>query len=102
VADIVTLLSAVSANTTSAVADAGDVKDEVSIFVETAGVVSAFSIQFSASLDGVNFFPAGSAVTAVTAGTAVTGLPLARYFKAALTGYTGTGTVTAEIAFGKT
>ena len=101
-ADIVTLLNAVSANGTSAVEDAGDVKDEVAVYVETAGTVSAFSVQFSGSLDGVNFLNVGSAITSATAGTAVTGLPLLRYFRAALTGYTGTGTVTAKIAFGKT
>ena len=100
-ADVITLLS-VSANTTSAIEDAGDLKDEVSIFVEAPVGVTAFSVQFSGSMDGVNFLNVGSAITAVTPGTVVTGLPLLRYFRAALTGYTGSGTLTAKLAFGKT
>jgi hypothetical protein len=100
-ADVLTALSAVSANVTGATLDAGDLRDEVAVQVETAGTVSAFSVQFQASVDGTNWVSAGSAVVAVTAETVLSGI-LARYFRAVLSGYTGTGTVTAKIAVGKT
>jgi hypothetical protein len=96
--DIVTVLPAASANGTGPVLDAGDLKSAVAIEVEITGTVSAFSVQLSGSLDDVNWFTIGSAVTSVTAGTLESAV-LARYFKAALSGYTGTGTVTAKVAF---
>jgi hypothetical protein len=101
-ADVVTLLAGVSANGAGPVVDAGDLRDEFTLFAEITGTVSAFSIQFAGSEDGTNFFNLGSAVTSVTAGTAVAAPPLARYLQATLASYSGTGTVTAKVAFGKT
>jgi hypothetical protein len=100
VPDVLTLLSAASANVTGTAFDAGDLRDEAAVQVETTGTVSAFSVQFQASLDKVQWVAAGSAITAVTAETALSGV-LARYFRAVLSGYSGTGTVTAKIALGK-
>lgn len=100
-ADIVTLLAAVSANGTGPVIDAGDLKDEIGIQVEKDAGVTAFSVLVEGSLDGVNWFNVGSSpVTAVTSETMVSGI-LARYFRATLSGYTGTGTLTAKLAFAK-
>ena len=101
-ADIVTLLNAVSANGAGPVVDAGDLKDEFTLFAEITGTVSAFSIQFTGSEDGTHFFNLGSAITAVTAGTTVASPPLARYLQATLSSYAGTGTVVAKVAYGKT
>jgi len=100
-ADILTALNAVSANTTGTALDAGDLRDEAAIEVRTSGTVSAFSVQFQQSLDKVAWANLGAAVTAVTAETVLTSV-LGRYFRAVLSGYTGTGTVTAKIAVSKT
>ena len=99
--DVATLLNAVKVNGAGPVIDAGDTKDEITLYLETAGTVSAFSVQFAGSLDGTNFANLGAAVTAVTPGTVVTSPPLTRYFQATLASYSGTGTVTAKVAFGK-
>jgi hypothetical protein len=96
-ADILTALNAVSANVTGPALDAGDLRDQVSAEVETSGTVSAFSVQFQASLDEANWVSIGSAITSVTAGTVLSGV-LARYFRAVLSSYSGTGTVTAKLA----
>lgn len=98
-ADVLVLLKAVAANGSSGTYDAGDLKDEVGIQVETTGSPT-FSVQVSGSLDGVSFFNVGSAVTSVTAETTVTGI-LARYFKATLSSLSG-GTLTCKLAIGKT
>lgn len=100
-ADVLTLLSAVSANVTGTAFDAGDLRDEAAVQVETTGTVSAFSVQVQGSLDKANWVSLGSAITSVTAETALSGV-LARYFRAVLSGYSGTGTVTAKIALAKT
>lgn len=99
-ADVLALLSAVSANGTGPVIDAGDLRDEAAVQVETAGTVSAFSVQVQASADKVNWANAGSAITSVTAETVLTGV-LARYFRATLGSYSGTGTVTCKLAVAK-
>lgn len=94
------LLNGVSANGTGPVADIGegDVTDIVAIQVIIVGTVSAFSIQLQGSEDGVNFANIGTAVT--TAGISrQANLPACRYFQAVLSGYTGTGTVTALMEF---
>lgn len=95
--DIVTLLSAVSANTTGAWMDAGELKEELALQVETTGTVSAMSVQLQGSLDKVGSVNLGSPVTAV-GGIEATG-PF-RYFRAVLASYSGTGTVSALLAFG--
>lgn len=100
-ADVLTCLKAVTANTTGATLDAGDLRDEAAVQVETTGTVSAFSVQFAQSLDGTNWVNLGAAITAVTGLTLATSV-FGRYFRAVLSGYTGTGTVTAKIAVGKT
>ncbi len=108
-----TLLNAVSANVTGSSFDAGDLKDELTLEVIIGGTVSAYSVQLQGSIDGTNWVSIGipetsagapgTAVGPVTASTgpfAVSSGVLMRYFRAALAGYTGTGTVTAELAFG--
>lgn len=100
-ADILTALNAVSANTTGAALDAGDLRDEAAVEVQTSGTVSAFSVQFQQSIDKTNWANLGAAVTSVTAETVLTSV-FGRYFRAVLSGYTGTGTVTAKIAVAKT
>jgi hypothetical protein len=96
--DIVTILRSASANGTGFTLDAGDLKGTESLEVYTTGTVSAFSVQLQGSLDGTNWAAIGAAVTA--AGTApVTGAPLARWFRAVLSGYSGTGTVTAVLGY---
>ena len=109
----VLLLNAVSANVTGPVIDTGDLKDELTLEVIIAGTVSAYSVQLQGSMDDVNWVSIGipetsagapgTAVGPVTASTgpfAVSSGVLMRYFRAALTAYAGTGTVTAELAYG--
>jgi hypothetical protein len=100
VSDVLTLLSGVSANVTGQAFDAGDLRDEATVQVETAGTVSAFSVQVQASLDKVSWSGLGSAITSVTAATALSGA-MARYYRAVLSSYSGTGTVTARLALAK-
>jgi hypothetical protein len=96
--DIVTILRGASANGTGFTLDAGDLKGTESLEVFTAGTVSAFSVQLQGSLDGTNWTAIGAAVT--TAGTtAVAGAPLARWFRAVLSGFSGTGTVTVVLGY---
>jgi hypothetical protein len=98
VTDVLVVLKGVAANGSSGTYDAGDLKDEVGIQVETTGAPT-FSVQVAGSLDGVSFFSVGSPVTLVTAETTVTGI-LARYFKATLSSLSG-GTLTCKLALGK-
>lgn len=100
-ADVVTLIAAASSNGTGATVDFGDIRDEAAVEVQTTGTVSAFSVQLQGSLDGTAWASVGSAVTAATADTPLTSV-LARYFRAVLSGYAGTGTVTVKLAAGKT
>jgi hypothetical protein len=111
-----TLLAAASANVSSGAAqvfDAGDLKDELTLEVVISGTVSAYSVALQGSIDGVNFVAlgipntsagaAGSAIGPVTQSTgplAISSGILARYFRASLASYSGTGTITAELAFG--
>ena len=112
-ADVITLLPAVSANGTGTAFEADDVRDEITMEVIIAGTVSAFSVQLQGSIDGTDWFSMGIPVTSagaagadigpVTQSTGVLALSsgvLAQYFRAALASYSGTGTVTAELAFG--
>jgi len=96
---VVTLLNAVSANGTGTAIDLGTVYDTFTVEVETSGTVSAFSVQVSASLDGANYESVGSAISSVTAGTSIGSGALLQYFRATLSGYSGTGTVTANLAY---
>jgi hypothetical protein len=94
------LLNAVSANTTGpVVGDIGGPYGNLTVEVSTTGTVSAFSVQVLGSLDGLNFEDIGSAITATTAGTSIGTGVLFQYFQATLTGYSGTGTVTCELAY---
>jgi hypothetical protein len=96
---VVTLLNAVSANTTGPVAGLGTPYGNLTLSVSTTGTVSAFSVVLQGSIDGFNFGAIGSAVTSTTAGTSMgTGI-LYQYFQAVLSGYSGTGTITAELAY---
>lgn len=96
---VVTLLNAVSANTTGPVAGLGTPYGNLTLSVSTTGTVSAFSVVLQGSEDSVNWGAIGSAITSTTAGTSMgTGI-LYQYFQAVLSGYSGTGTVTAELAY---
>jgi hypothetical protein len=111
--DVITLLAAVSANVTGPASEPGDLKDEVTMDVVIAGTVSAYSVQLEGSLDGTDWFSmgipltssgaAGTAIGPVTQSTgqlAVSAGVLSRYYRAVLASYSGTGTVTAYLAFG--
>lgn len=93
------LLNAVSANTTGPVAGLGTPYGNLTVAVSTTGTVSAFSVQVLGSLDGENFEAIGSAITAVTPGESIGSGVLFSYFQATLSGYSGTGTVTCELAY---
>ena len=96
---VANLLNAVSANTTGPVAGLGTPYGNLTLAVSTSGTVSAFSVVLQGSLDGFNFEAIGSAITSATAGTSMgTGI-LFQYFQAVLSGYSGTGTVTAVLAY---
>lgn len=90
------LLNAATGTGASAPADLGDMRDEFSLFVATTGSPT-FSVQFQGSIDAADWFSIGSAVTAQTNGTPVTGT-LARYVRADLTALS-TGTLTAKLAW---
>lgn len=96
---VVTLLNAASANTTGPVSGLGSVYGNLTLEVATTGPVSAFSVQLYGSLDAVNWEGIGSAVTTTTAGESVGGGILFQYFYASLSGYSGTGAVTAILAY---
>lgn len=95
---VLTLLNAVSANGTGPVADlgGGDISDDVSIDVFTAGTVTTFSVQVQGSVDGTNWTPLGSAIVAAGL-TKPANIPACQQFRAILSSYTGTGTVTVEL-----
>jgi len=96
---VANLLNAVSANTTGPVVGFGSVYGNLTLVVSSSGTVSAFSVQLSGSNDSATWESIGSAVTSTTAGTSVgTGI-LFQYFQAVLSGYSGTGTVTVELAY---
>jgi hypothetical protein len=96
---VVTLLNSVSANTTGPVAGLGTPYGNLTLSVSTTGTVSAFSVVLQGSIDGFNFGAIGSAITATTAGTSMGSGVLYQYFQAVLSGYSGTGTVTVELAY---
>jgi hypothetical protein len=98
VTDIVTILPAASANGTGFTLDAGDLKGAETLEAFTTGTVSAFSVQLQGSLDGVNWVAVGAPLTTATTADVSSGL-LARWFRAVLSGYSGTGTVTARLGF---
>lgn len=101
---IYTLLSAVSANGTGPSIDLGDggISDDVSLEVVTAGTVPALSVQLQGSDDGVNFYNLlGTAISAAgltkATGSAGAAIPPVKFFRAVLSGYSGTGTVTVSL-----
>ena len=96
---VVTLLNAVSASGTGPAVDLGTAYGTFTVEVETSGTVSAFSVQVQGSADGTHWENVGSAVTVVTAGTAIGTGVLFQYAQAVLSGYTGTGTVTVNLAY---
>lgn len=96
--DIVTILVAATANVTGPAFDAGDLKSGLTLQTATTGSVSAFSVQLQGSLDAASWVALGSPqTTATTAGVSTS--TLARYFRAVLSGFTGTGTVTVKLGF---
>jgi hypothetical protein len=97
--DTAILLNAVSANVTGPAVNTGAVQDNLTIQVTTTGTVSALSVQLQGSLDGVAYENVGSAITEATDAESVgTGI-LLQWFQAVLTEYSGTGTVTCELAY---
>lgn len=96
---VVMLLNAVSANTTGPVAALGTPYGNLTLAVSVTGTVSAFSVQLLGSLDGLNYEAIGSAVTSATAGESIGSGVLFQYFQATLSGYSGTGAVTAILAY---
>src|ERR1700691_1122958 len=95
----VTLLAAVSANGTGPSVDFGTVYGDFTLEVETSGTVSAFSVQVLGSVDGVNWEDIGAAITSVSAGETIGSGVLLQYVQATLSGYSGSGTVTVELAY---
>jgi hypothetical protein len=93
------LLNGVTANGTGPIVDLGEgeVTDTVAVQAIIVGTVTAFSIQLQGSEDGSTFANVGTAIT--TTGITRPTIPPCRYFQAVLTGYTGTGTVTALLEF---
>jgi hypothetical protein len=96
---IAKLLNAVSANTTGPAVGLGTPYGNFTVSVSTAGTVSALSVQLLGSLDSFNWESIGSAITAPTAGTSVGSGVLFGYLQATLSGYSGSGTVTCELAY---
>src|SRR5580692_7401829 len=96
---VANLLNAVSANTTGPVAGLGTPYGNLTATVTTTGTVSALSVQIYGSNDSQNWAAIGSAITAATAGTSIGSGVLFQYFYAALSGYSGTGTVSVELAY---
>jgi hypothetical protein len=94
------LLQAANANVTGPAVDSHSITDDMALEVVTAGTVTAFSVQLQGSEDSTNWQNIGSAVTTVgTSGfTGTNQPPPFRYFRAVLSGYTGTGTVSVTLA----
>lgn len=93
------LLNAVSANGTGPVVDlgAGDISDDIGLEVVISGTVTALSVQLQGSEDGSHFFNVGLPVSAAglsKVAPSTGSIPPCRYFKAVLSSYAGTGTVT--------
>ena len=96
---VVTLLNAVSANTTGPVVGLGTPTGTLTVSVTTAGTVSGLSVVVQGSNDSVNWENIGPAVTSVTAGTSIGTGVLLQYYQALLSGYSGSGTVTCRLAY---
>jgi hypothetical protein len=93
-------LSAVSAVGAGAVLDGLATRQNAVISVSTSAGTSAGAVQLEASLDGVNFWNAGSAVSTTAASTTTSVVVqniLARYLRAAITTVISGGTVTVSI-----
>jgi hypothetical protein len=96
--DVLALYSAaVAPVATGAVHDLGDVRRSFELVI--FGTFATLSIQLNGSLDGVNWFTMGAAVTALTAAAPALIASEARYVRADLPTLTG-GNVTAELAYG--
>lgn len=94
------LLQAANANVTGATVDSHTISDDMALEVVTAGTVTAFSVQLQGSEDGTNWMSIGTASTVVgtTGFTGTSQPPPFRYFRAVLSGFTGTGTLSATLA----
>jgi hypothetical protein len=93
-------LSAVSAVGAGSVLDGLCVRQNAILAVTTSAGVSAGAVQLEASLDGVNFWNAGSAVSTTAASTTtsvVVSNVLARYVRAAVTTTVTGGTISASV-----
>jgi hypothetical protein len=96
---VANLLSAVSANTTGPVVGLGTPYGNLTVSVTTTGTVSELSVQVLGSLDSFNWQDIGSAITSATAGESIGTGALFSYFRATLSGYSGTGTITCNLAY---
>jgi hypothetical protein len=96
---IAKLLNAVSANTTGPAVGLGTPYGNFTVGVSTTGTVSALSVQLLGSLDSFSWEPIGAAITAPTAGESIGSGVLFGYVQATLSGYSGSGTVTCELAY---
>jgi hypothetical protein len=95
--DILALYSAQATTlATGTVHDLGDVKKNFELIV--TGTAATLSLQLNGSLDGVNWYTLGSAVTAFTTAAPSLIAAEARYVRADLPTLTG-GTLTAELAY---
>jgi hypothetical protein len=94
-------LSAVSAAGSGAVLDAGDCMSDHTMVVTSSAGVTAGAVQLQGSLDGVNWFNLGSAVSTTTASTTFAPVVISnqpvRFLRANITTAITGGTVTAVV-----
>jgi hypothetical protein len=95
--DVVSLLPAASANQAGSVLDTGTAQSSCTLQVTVSGT-PAFSVQLQGSADGSAWFSAGAAVTAASSAS-LSPSPAARYFRAAVSGFTGPGSVTVLLGY---
>jgi type 1 fimbria pilin len=96
-------LSAVSAVGAGSVLDGLAVRTNAVMSTTLSSTATGGAIQLEASLDGVNFWAVGSAVTPTSAGTSATTQTnvFARYFRAHVTtAIAGTGSPTVTVSVG--
>lgn len=96
---VLQLLSGATANVTGPAVNLsdGDISDDLSLDVFTAGTVSAFSVKVQGSIDGVNWADVIAAVTVVGL-TKPSSVPApCTMWRAVLASYSGTGTVSVNL-----
>ncbi len=96
-------LTAASAASNGSILDGLCVRQNAVISVTLSAAATGGAVQLQASLDGVNFWNAGSAITPTTAGTSATVVQnvMGRYFRAAITTpIAGAGSPTVTVSVG--